>query len=60
MDVINHSAVMCYHLTEAPSLTFYQAFAVETQRGCSEKWTLCPTDFIEYPLEVNPSFLQQR
>lgn len=36
MDVINHSAVMCYHLTEAQSLTFYQAFAVETQRGCSE------------------------
>lgn len=36
---------MCCHLTKARSLTFYKAFAVETQRGYSEKWTQGPTDF---------------
>ena len=51
---------MCCHLTKARSLTFYKAFAVETQRGYSEKWTQGPTDRLEYSLEVNSSFLQQR
>ena len=41
---------MCCHLTKARSLTFYKAFAVETQRGYSEKWTQGPTDFLEYSL----------
>ena len=47
-------------LTKARSLAFYKAFAVETQRGYSEKWTQGPTDHLEYSLEVNSSFLQKR
>ena len=51
---------MCCHLTKARSLTFYKAFAVETQRGYSEKWTQGPTDFLLFIQFHLNSFLMQK